>query len=183
MIDDLNLLIDLIRSRRHGKYRGTVVDNADPSSRGRLKVRCTAALGDTEPWAMPCVPYAGPGVGLVALPPVGAGVWVEFEGGDPSYPIWVGCYWADHEAPEQAKPDIKIWRTEKLTLRLDDAAAELQAASDDGARLTLTGSAVTEAGVSKHTVDTTSVTAESGAGKVAVGPASVSVNNGALEVR
>lgn len=183
MIDDVNLLIDLIRSRRLGKYRGTVVDNADPSKRGRLKVHCPAALGTTQPWAMPCVPYAGPGVGLVALPPVGAGVWVEFEGGDPSYPIWVGCFWADGEAPEQAQPDIKIWRTDKLTLRLDDAAPRLQAASDDGAQLTLTSSAVTEAGLSKHTVDTTAVTAESGAGKLAVGPASVSVNDGALEVR
>ena len=32
-------------------------------------------------------------MGMVALPMIGAGVWVEFEQGNPDYPIWVGCYW------------------------------------------------------------------------------------------
>ena len=57
-------LIDWVRSRYFGKYRGTVTDNADPTSRGRLKVNVPAVLGDLEVWAMPCVPYAGDGVGF-----------------------------------------------------------------------------------------------------------------------
>lgn len=183
MIDELTLVIELIRGRRFGKYRGTVVDNDDPTHRGRIQVRCPAALGDVVSWAMPCVPYAGPGVGVVALPPKNAAIWVEFEGGDTSFPIWVGCFWATGEAPEDAKPDIKIWRTEKLTVRLDDAEGKLLTKSDHGAQVTLGDSATTEVGASTHTVDTTSVSSQSGAAKVAVGPASVSVNDGALEVR
>ena len=44
----------------------------------------------------PCVPLAGPTgppMGVYMVPPIGAGVWVEFEQGDPNYPIWVGCRW------------------------------------------------------------------------------------------
>ena len=44
-------------------------------------------------WAEPCVPLAGPTgppMGVYLVPPIGAGVWVEFEHGDPDYPIWVG---------------------------------------------------------------------------------------------
>jgi len=47
-------------------------------------------------WAEPCVPLAGPTgppMGVYMVPPIGAGVWVEFEQGDPNHPIWVGCRW------------------------------------------------------------------------------------------
>ena len=48
----------------------------------------------TSSWALPCVPLAGPLMGMyVVPPPVGAGVWVEFEQGNPDKPIWVGCFW------------------------------------------------------------------------------------------
>jgi hypothetical protein len=30
----------------------------------------------------------------VALPPVGAGGWIELEQGDPDFPIWSGGWWA-----------------------------------------------------------------------------------------
>ncbi|MCB1831203.1 MAG: baseplate assembly protein, partial [Gammaproteobacteria bacterium] len=64
-----------------GKYRGSVENNVDPQMMGRIQVSVPAVLGDgTLSWAMPCVPYAGPGVGLFTLPPNGANVWVEFEG-------------------------------------------------------------------------------------------------------
>ncbi len=81
-----------------GKFRAVVVDVADPSGLARLKV----SLPDGPPgaravWAMPCVPYAGPGQGAadVALPPAGTAVWVEFERGDPSRPVWTGRFWTD----------------------------------------------------------------------------------------
>ena len=39
---------------------------------------------------------------LVPLP--GSGVWVEFEQGDPDYPIWVGCFWGSGaEVPAMAR--------------------------------------------------------------------------------
>lgn len=80
-----------------GKYRGTVINNIDPELRGRLIVSVPDVLSLVpSSWAEPCTPLAGPTgppMGVYMLPPIGAGVWVEFEQGDPSYPIWVGCRW------------------------------------------------------------------------------------------
>src|SRR3954468_5999011 len=96
LLDDLHTWI---RSHFFGKYRGTVTDNNDTTNRGRLKVTVPAVLETLEVWAMPCVPYAGDSVGFYMMPENGSGVWVEFEGGDPSFPIWSGCFWADDELP------------------------------------------------------------------------------------
>ena len=80
--------------RYYGKYRGTVVNNVDPMQIGRIQVMAPDVSNVMlSSWAMPCVPVAGMNMGLFAVPPIGAGVWVEFEQGDPDYPIWVGCYW------------------------------------------------------------------------------------------
>ena len=80
-----------------GKYRGTVVQNIDPMHQGRLQIIVpdVASLLPTT-WAEPCVPLAGPTgppMGVYMVPPIGAGVWVEFEYGDPNRPVWVGCFW------------------------------------------------------------------------------------------
>jgi uncharacterized protein involved in type VI secretion and phage assembly len=80
-----------------GKYRGTVINNIDPMMKGRLLVQVPDVLGPVpSSWAEPCVPLAGPTgppMGVYMVPPIGAGVWVEFEQGDPDFPIWVGCRW------------------------------------------------------------------------------------------
>lgn len=85
-----------------GKYRGRVVDNADPYKIGRLKVKVPDVLGANESgWAMPAFAYAGggsapgSGVGLLLVPPENAWVWVEFEHGDPERPIWTGCFFPE----------------------------------------------------------------------------------------
>jgi hypothetical protein len=81
----------------YGKYRGTVISNVDPLLRGRLLLEVPDVTGLVpSSWAEPCVPLAGPTgppMGVYMVPPIGAGVWVEFERGDPSKPIWVGCRW------------------------------------------------------------------------------------------
>lgn len=81
----------------YGKYRGTVLLNVDPEQRGRLQLTVPDVLGPIpSSWAEPCVPLAGPTgppMGVYLVPPIGAGVWVEFEHGDPDRPIWVGCRW------------------------------------------------------------------------------------------
>ena len=81
----------------YGKYRGTVVNNVDPLLRGRLMLEVPDVTGLVpSSWAEPCVPLAGPTgppMGVYMVPPIGAGVWVEFERGDPSKPIWVGLRW------------------------------------------------------------------------------------------
>ena len=77
-----------------GKYRGTVVNNIDPLQIGRIMaiVPDVSNLVPTS-WAMPCVPIAGKQSGTYVVPQIGAGVWIEFEQGDPDHPIWVGGFW------------------------------------------------------------------------------------------
>lgn len=77
----------------YGKYRATVINNIDPMMIGRLQVIVPDVSIIPSSWAMPCVPLAGIQNGFYALPIIGSGVWVEFEQGDPDYPIWTGCYW------------------------------------------------------------------------------------------
>ena len=76
-----------------GKYRGTVVNNVDPLQMGRLIVQ-VPDVGGIVPgtWAMPCLPFSGKQMGAWMIPQVNAGIWVEFEQGDPNYPIWTGCW-------------------------------------------------------------------------------------------
>jgi uncharacterized protein involved in type VI secretion and phage assembly len=91
--------------RFFGKYRGTVVDNVDFMQMGRIQaiVPDVSALAPTS-WCMPCLPVAGLQTGVFTVPPVGAGVWIEFEQGDPDYPIWSGCYWGSPgEVPPMAR--------------------------------------------------------------------------------
>jgi uncharacterized protein involved in type VI secretion and phage assembly len=76
-----------------GKYRGTVTDNKDPLMIGRIRANVPDVTGDADSgWATPCAPFGGSGVGFFAVPAEGAGVWIEFEHGDPDYPIWSGCW-------------------------------------------------------------------------------------------
>jgi uncharacterized protein involved in type VI secretion and phage assembly len=80
--------------RYYGIYRGTVVNNIDPMQTGRLLVLCPDVVGITpSSWAMPCVPFAGKQMGMFVVPQIGAGVWVQFEGGNPDYPVWMGGWW------------------------------------------------------------------------------------------
>ena len=79
-----------------GKYRGIVANNLDPLTMGRIQAEVPDVLGElVSGWALPCAPFGGRGMGFFALPSVGANVWIEFEQGDPEYPIWSGCWWSD----------------------------------------------------------------------------------------
>jgi hypothetical protein len=80
--------------RFYGKYRGLVVENIDPEQIGRVLVQVPDVLGEIpSSWALPCVPAAGIQSGCFIVPPIGSQVWVEFEQGDPNYPIWTGGFW------------------------------------------------------------------------------------------
>jgi len=78
----------------YGKYRGTVLNNIDPMQIGRLMVQ-VPDVGGLIPssWAMPCFPITGKQMGAYMIPQIGTGVWVEFEQGNPDYPIWSGCWY------------------------------------------------------------------------------------------
>lgn len=161
-------LLDRLRTRFYGKYRG-IVSDVDPGTM-RVKALVPAVLGDTQTgWAMPCVPYAGPQVGFAFLPPVGSGVWIEFEGGDVSYPIWVGGYWRTGEFPEGVGKNVRVIVTVKgLTLTFDDDQNQLTLADKAGNTVTLNKSGLTIA---------------NGQQSVAVTSSSVKINNDAFEVQ
>jgi hypothetical protein len=96
--------------RYYGKYRGLVIDNIDPMQIARVMLQCPDVLGETpSSWAMPCVPSAGIQAGCFIVPPIGSQVWVEFEQGNPDYPIWTGGFWgvvADVPVLATAPPPI-----------------------------------------------------------------------------
>lgn len=160
-------VLDRLRNRFFGKYRGTVTE-VDAATL-RIKAKVPAVLADQPTgWCEACVPYAGDGVGFAFLPEVGAGVWIEFEGGDVSYPIWVGCYWRAGEAPPDATPTVKAIVTKAgHKLLLDDDAGSVTLSDGNENTVTLDGS-----GVTLHR----------GSGKVVVSDSGVSVNDGALDV-
>ena len=170
MSGEAELLLELaerVRSRFYGKYRGKVSEVDQDTL--RIKATVPAVLGDTvSGWCLPCVPYAGDQVGLFLIPDVGAAVWIEFEGGDPSYPIWAGCFWRQGELPSDAGPKVRGVVT---------AAPHKMLFDDDASEVTLTDS---NEGSLK--LDSDGVTAGRGSKKVVVGDSSVSVNDGALEV-
>lgn len=119
----MNEVADVMEGRFFGKYRGLVQDNNDPTGRGRVEVLVPAVMGQEPVWALPCAPYGGNNMGVYTIPEPGTGVWVEFEAGDPSYPVWVGCFWGDDEAPPtgRATPSLKVIRSQKgLMVTLDD---------------------------------------------------------------
>ena len=137
-------LMQKVERRFYGKYRGLVIDNADPENLGRLKVKVPSVLGAdvVTGWALPCVPYGGDAdQGFLFIPEVNAGVWVEFEEGDLEFPIWTGAFWSkpggDSELPKpnddqsdgtiegavQDPPTRKIIKTKAgHTIQFEDAS-------------------------------------------------------------
>jgi len=160
-------ILERVRNRFYGKYRGTVTDvDADTL---RIKAKVPAVLGEQKTgWCMPCVPYAGPDVGVAFLPEEGAGVWIEFEGGDVSYPIWVGCYWRQGEKPSDAAPKVKAIVTKGgHKILLDDDAGSVT---------------ISDSNENTVTLDSSGITLERGGKKIVVSDSEVNVNDGALEV-
>jgi len=159
-----------------GKYRGVVTDNQDPLQIGRVRARVPDVMGDQESgWAMPCFPFGGSAMGFFALPSVGAGVWIEFEHGDPDYPIWAGCWYGTlaEVPPDLLAPPYKkvLLKTEGGTsITLDDTPG-------------LGGITLETAGGQKIKLTATGIEIDNGLGaKITMQGPQVNVNNGALEV-
>ncbi len=160
-------LMERVQHRFYGKYRGTVTDVDDSTM--RIKAKVPAVLGEQATgWCMACVPYAGQSVGFAFLPEVGSGVWIEFEGGDVSYPIWAGCYWRSDEKPDDAAAKVKaIVTTSPHKILLDD----------DGGSIT-----ISDSNQNKVTLDSSGITLERGGEKIVISDSEVNVNDGALEI-
>jgi uncharacterized protein involved in type VI secretion and phage assembly len=160
-------LLERLRTRLYGKYRGIVT--AVDAATMRIKAKVPSVLGETETgWCMPCVPYAGPNTGFAFLPETGSGAWIEFEGGDVSYPIWAGGYWREGEFPAGPAQHVKVIVTagpHKLTF--DDDQKSISLSDPNGNTVTL---------------DSSGITLANGGSKVVVSSMRVSVNGDALEV-
>jgi uncharacterized protein involved in type VI secretion and phage assembly len=155
-------VLDFVDRSFFGKYRGRVVDNNDPTGRGRLQVLVPAVMADQPVWALPCVPYAGNNMGSYFIPEKDTGVWVEFEAGNTSYPIWVGCFWGDDQAPKNASgaapnPPLKIIRTQQgLMITLDDSEQEItvsDSSADNVVSIEVQQGKVTVKGTARVVVD------------------------------
>ena len=158
-------------TQHFGKYRGKVENNVDPQLSGRIQVSVPAVLGSGRlSWAMPCVPYAGPGVGFFAIPPKGANIWVEFEGGNTDYPIWSGCFWGVRELPSGAvAPLVKIFKTDLATLTFSDVpgAGGITIETKTGKKITMNAMAIE---------------ISDGKWSIKLSPTSVAINGNGLEV-
>jgi len=127
-----------------GKYRGKVVKALDGDDLGKLEVSVPDVLGNVTGTAWPCVPFAGPDHGFVAIPEQDDGVWIEFEGGNPAQPIWVGCWWGDGDMPSQGDVKVRTWvTTGGLAIIMDDNQNQLTLQHPDGPSITLSSDGIT----------------------------------------
>ncbi len=160
----------------YGKYRGVVTDNQDPLMMGRIKARVPDVMGDLESgWAMPCAPFGGSQTGFFAIPTVGAGVWIEFEHGDPDYPIWSGCWWGSSNemppvllAPPYKKVMINTEGGNSITLDDTPGTGGITLETSDGQKIKMSA---------------TGIEIDNGLGaKITMQGPQISMNNGALDV-
>lgn len=158
-----------------GKHRGEVQNNLDPLGLGRIQVSVPGLLDTSLAWAMPCLPGAGPNVGIFVMPPIGAKVWVEFERGDLDYPIWSGGFWGTGETPATmgpTQPMTRIWAGDNFKIEVLDAP---------GAG-SMTISLTTPAGEAKMTADATALELKWGSSSVKLAVDGVSINGANLKV-
>jgi uncharacterized protein involved in type VI secretion and phage assembly len=160
----------------YGKYRGIVTDNQDPLTMGRIRAMVPDVMGDLESgWAMPCAPFGGSGTGFFAIPPKNAGVWIEFEYGDPDYPIWSGCWWGSAAempptllAPPYKKMMIKTEGGHCITLDDTPGVGGITLETSGGQKIAITAKGIE--------ID------DGMGGSIKLTGPQVSINNGALEV-
>jgi uncharacterized protein involved in type VI secretion and phage assembly len=174
----------------YGKYRGRVVNIDDKDKLGRLRAKVPSLFGDEElDWALPCLPMAAEQAGVLFVPPVGSSVWIEFEQGDPSFPIWTGCLWSK----DDSGPDDKRLVPGKSLAFATPGGHSIVLKDGDGGGIVLTSKGgvqleITDKGITLKkdgvqiklddgiTLDT------GGMAKIKLDSSKVTVNDGALEV-
>ena len=165
--------------RFYGKYRGTVINTVDPLQQGRIQAMVPDVTGPIpSSWAMACVPITGKQYGMWVLPQIGTGVWIEYEQGDPDYPIWSGCWWGSAAEPPALAlasppgvPSIVLQTQAQNTLMISDvpgAAGGILLKTNTGAMISISQTGII-------------ISNGQGASIVMAGP-TVTVNQGALVV-
>ena len=165
----------------YGKYRGTVVNNVDPMQKARIQaiVPDVSNIALTS-WAMPCVPISGLQSGVFAVPSIGSGVWIEFEQGDPDYPIWVGGWWGSAaEIPVHAlsapppTPNIVLQSVGQNSLTVFGAP---------GMGVTLSVGPIANPASPKIVINQAGVLITNGVASIAMVGPTVDINKGALTI-
>lgn len=159
-----------------GKYRGTVINNVDPLGESRILVT-VPDVSLTPAWATPAHQVAGIQMGSVSVPPIGSGVWIEYEHGDPDRPVWAGSWFGSAAEPpsltRQVPPGVGavvIQTTTQNGLLITDAPGP-----QGGLRLqsrSLAFISITEEGIRL----------QNGSASILITPTSVVINNGALTI-
>jgi hypothetical protein len=98
---------ELKKKKHYGKYRGIVTQPVDSGTKGRVTATVTIGGTPVPVVAEACTPFGGLGSGLYAIPPTGAGVWIEFEEGDLNKPIWTGSWWSDGELLRRCQRSLR----------------------------------------------------------------------------
>lgn len=90
--------------RYYSVYRGVVVNNEDDMNMNRLKVHVPEVNGGITGWAFPRGQHGSTGDGFKYFQPqIGDVVYVTFEYGDPTKPLWEYHGWAYGQMPSQLR--------------------------------------------------------------------------------
>jgi hypothetical protein len=165
--DQLVELSEWRNEHYYGIYRGTVESVEEGDNLGIISVKIPDVFGPshTVSRVRPCSPFAGDKHGFVAIPEPGDGVWIQFEAGKTSLPVWIGFWWASGEIPEPKGKLVRSFITTKgHKFVLDDDADEVTLLHSGGAEMKMTGSDVT------ITIGNASIEMSSSEIKLAVGP-------------
>jgi phage baseplate assembly protein gpV len=162
-------LVERTGATYFGKYRGIVTDVDDPNNQCRIRATVPAVLGDHAcGWALPAAPFAGDGHGVVMLPKVGSGVWIEFEAGRLDNPIWSGAWWASGERPNPQGAAVRVIVSEHgHKVVLDDEGDELKLVHGSGPEIKITA---------------TEIVLTCGACEIKISNQDISLNNGLIKV-
>jgi hypothetical protein len=153
-------------AQHFGKYSGVVRSNVDEQMLGRLQVAVPAIFPEEEQViARPALPY-----GFFFVPEIGAKVWVEFEGGDTTKPLWTGVQYVQGEWPPEAAgspPQKRVMKTAGGHLVIfDDTPGAASIEIKDG--------------MGGHTVklDVAAITLEHGltGAKIEIGPGGITID-------
>jgi hypothetical protein len=172
MENTIEHLVERVGGRYFGKYRGIVTDVGDPDNQCRIRATVPAVLGEQAcSWALPVAPFAGDGHGMVLLPKVGSGVWIEFEAGQLDNPIWSGAWWASGQRPEPQGDGVRVIVSEKgHKVILDDEANEVRIVHGD------------EVIAKTITITDSEIVITCGACEIKISNENISLNNGLIKV-
>jgi hypothetical protein len=110
-----------------GVYAAKVEKNEDDDNLGRIVVSIPSVFGDVttdlQVTARPCFPSEH-----FFVPEKGREVWVAFENGDPTAPVWLGVVYAPGDPPAESKakpPTKRVVKTKAAHLiMLDDESGK-----------------------------------------------------------